>query len=110
MKKSLLVLSLVGVIGFSAVSCTNNEGGNVTQNITDIKVNVPSYIVIGETKSISYEVVGDSLNEALFKSSDEEILSVSSDGKITGKKAGTGTITVSSKKNPEIKKDVTITV
>ena len=110
MKKSLLVLSLVGVIGFSAVSCTNNEGGNVTQNITDIKVNVPSYIVVGETKSISYEVVGDSQNEALFKSSDEEILSVSSDGKITGKKAGTVTITVSSKKNPEIKKDVTITV
>lgn len=61
-------------------------------------------LYVGETMKIKANL------PSAFKSSDTSVATVSSSGKVAGKKAGTAKITVTSKSNKKWKKTVTITV
>lgn len=66
--------------------------------------NAKVILYVGEKKRIKTNL------SAVYKSSDEKIAIVSKNGTVTAKKAGTATITVSSKKYRKLKKTVKITV
>ena len=68
-------------------------------------------IVVGKTTTIKVKSFkGISNKNVAFSSSDKKVATVSSKGKVTGKKAGTATITVTSLINKNVKAKFTITV
>ena len=68
-------------------------------------------IVVGKTTTIKVKSFkGISNKNIAFSSSDKKVATVSSKGKVTGKKAGTATITVTSLINKNVKAKFTITV
>ncbi len=79
---------------------------------TSLKVSVPSQrIAIGETVQLAVTPVPSAASRLYkYSSSSSSIVSVSSDGVLTAKRAGTATITVSSEKSSAIKTKLTITV
>lgn len=68
-------------------------------------------IVVGKTTTIKVKYFkGISNKNIAFSSSDKKVATVSSKGKVTGKKAGKATITVTSLINKNVKAKFTITV
>lgn len=68
-------------------------------------------IVVGKTTTIKVKSFkGISNKNIAFSSSDKKVATVSSKGKVTGKKAGKATITVTSLINKNVKAKFTITV
>ena len=69
----------------------------VTPNVTDIKINTYPRLTlkVGEISKISASTVPENKGNITYKSSNENILSVSSDGTITGKAQGSAKVTLS---------------
>ena len=85
----------------------------VKKPVTEITVD-PTDLTIREESSgkINVTVNEEATNKnIIYKSNDESIVTVDENGNITSyKKAGTTTITVTSEDNPDVKKEVTVTV
>lgn len=90
----------------AVVAGTNNEP------ISGLAFNEKAIsIALGETKSLSpVYTPSNAKREVEWKSSDTTVATVDSYGKITAKKNGTTTITVSAKATPSIKATITVTV
>lgn len=110
-KKKLLVLSLSVFIPFSTLlySCSNTEN-TVQDVITGIEYSCPPQVGLGETTSISVDVIGSDDDSATFLSLNPDIATVSEAGVITGIKEGKATIKISAKNAPEIFKEFEIEV
>ena len=109
-KTSLIIItfifSLIVMTGFSKVYAAK-------ANLT-----VPSSysINVGKTKKISAKINGKKISYSknkskfTFKSSKKSVATVSANGLITAKKAGTAKITVKLKSNKKVSKKITVTV
>ena len=85
----------------------------VKKVVTDITVDKTEITLNkGDTDKVIGTVTPDDATnkEVEYKSGDDSIVTVDKDGNITAVNEGTTTITVSSKDDPEIKKEVTVTV
>ena len=85
----------------------------VTQPVTSINVKTPEIGVnVGKTVQAKASAQPDSASDRKldWSSSDETIVAVSSYGVITGKKAGSCTVTCTSQSNPEVSGTVAVTV
>lgn len=83
----------------SGTTVTKNIQVEVKNIVTDIFIDpFPEALEVGETKTLSvqYSPDGADLSDVKFESSNPEILEVDNTGKITAKKGGVATITVSS--------------
>lgn len=79
---------------------------------TDLKVNETATVQVGDTVSLGAVRVPDTATEGNFyyKSSDESIVTVNNNGRITGVKQGTATVTVTLKDGVAGEKTKTVTV
>lgn len=121
---SVVKVSSDGVItgikaGTAKVTVTSAENSKlkatckvtVKQKVKSVKLNEEElYISRGDEAKLKYTVLpSDATNKKVtFKSSDSKIVSVSSDGRITGLKSGKVKITVISAENKEIKAVCTV--
>ena len=83
----------------SGTTVTKNIQVEVKNIVTDIFIDpFPEALEVGETKTLSVQYSPDNadLSDIKFESSNPEILEVDNTGKITAKKGGAATITVSS--------------
>lgn len=83
----------------SGTTVTKNIQVEVKNIVTDILIDpFPEALEVGETKTLSVRYFPDDadLSDVKFESSNPEILEVDNTGKITAKKGGVATITVSS--------------
>jgi N-acetylmuramoyl-L-alanine amidase len=99
MKKLLFVLSL-GILSIMLIGC--QESMTIDISNTDIQLEV------NETKDIN--VTTNDEKGLLFESSDSSIVSVDADGKLTGLTAGNAKITITSKTDEEVSKEINVSV
>ncbi|MDR1806096.1 MAG: Ig-like domain-containing protein [Clostridium sp.] len=85
-----IVLALVMVVGIFAVSVSAAEATGVKLSATTLTIGV------GESKSVTATLTpaGSTTSKKTWKSASTSVATVDSTGKITGKKAGTATISV----------------
>ncbi len=110
-----------GVTGGAAIiTCTSDDGGylatclvTVVEPITNIKLNYSSYkLGVGKSLTLKATVTSNASSNPKVKwtSSNSGVASVSSSGKVTGKKVGTATITATSTDGSKKKATCKITV
>ncbi len=107
--------------GSAIITITSKDNPDITETVTvtvkipaeDIIINNSDYeLNIGETEKISAVVKPDNTtNKTLtYKSYNENVAIVDSEGKITAVGEGSTTITITSEDNPSVKTEVTVTV
>ena len=100
-----LVLSLCNAAGCE-VNAAAKKPTKITLNTTAKNVDINGKVTVS-VKSVKPEGAS---KEVTYKSSNKKFATVSSKGVVTGKKAGTVTITATSKKNSKVKATIKITV
>ena len=88
-----------------------NENDNYV-DVTGVDISGPSDMTVGDTETIAVTVTPTNATNknVTFASSDDTVVSVDENGKLTALKAGTATITVKSVEKPEILKTLEIIV
>lgn len=113
------VLMSLGVVGllFSAIACDDKEYGDAmseAQLMNDIEINVESSIAlaVGMDIQVTCKPVPDNVTypELSWKSSDENIVSVSQEGKISAKAVGKAKVNISQKAAFETLKTIDVEV
>lgn len=114
MKKNnlLAILTSLVLIGGVVTGCGNKENsGNNTQSQITVIISGPTSVEVGSTIRLAISVEND--NERLgysLESSDTNIATVTSEGYVTGVNPGSVTITATSRKDENVKKEYTIDV
>ena len=110
----ILAISLLGLSCFGLVSCGNGDGGNGSQAVQKqitLTVTGPTKTVVGQSVKLKISVRNDSTKSGYsVESSDETVATVSETGLINALSAGTTTITIASKADPSVKKELVFTV
>ena len=101
----VLVLSLCNVTGIEAKAATKKPT-KITLKTTYKTVDINGKVTVS-VKTVKPEGASKSVS---YKSSDKKIATIDSKGVVTGKKAGTVTITATSKNNSKVKATIKITV
>jgi len=100
-----LVLSLCNVAGLESQAAAKKPT-KITLKTTYKNVDINGKVTVS-VKSVKPEGASKDIT---YKSSNKKVATVNSSGVVTGKKAGTVTITATSKKNSEVKATIKITV
>lgn len=114
MKKKILIL--LSAIILATTTATTSLSPITVQAATTAKQSITlnlkkTTMYVGEADTLSVKKVKGLKSKAVtFKSSNSAIVSVNSKGKVSAKKAGKATITVTSKSNKAVKSTCTITV
>lgn len=111
MKKLFSTLLLCATAMIIASSCSP-KGTDQEMPVESVNLNKTTLsLVIGEMETLVATINPDEANSDItWTSSDNEVASVDTSGKVTAVKAGTATITVSSVENPDKKATCEVTV
>lgn len=110
---------ITGVSKGTAVITVKTENGiaatckvTVTQQVTSVEVTPAATVYTGKTMKLTANVFpADAQNKSLvWTSSDTSVVKVSSKGEITGMRAGSATVTVTSAENAKLKATCKVTV
>lgn len=116
MKKKILILLSAIILATTATTATTSLSPITAQAATTAKKSITlnlkkTTMYVGEADTLSVKKVKGLKSKAVtFKSSNAAIVSVNSKGKVSAKKVGKATITVTSKSNKAVKSTCTITV
>lgn len=96
----LSIFFLSGLAFASLFSCSSNQDSSLVEGYTSIEIQGPDYLNVGSSSSFQAIVCGpDSKVAWSVKSSQSDIASIDSDGKVTGLAPGFATIYASSENN-----------
>ena len=115
MKRKALVLSLfvlVGTLGsVYLASCGPSEQIDTSEDkVTGVEISGPIWVEQGNTITLSVDVLGTDDDRVTWTSSDENIATVSEEGKITGVKEGNVVITATSVVDPNFSSTYNVSV
>ncbi len=114
-KKTILLANLLLISSLGVLSSCGNQShtsSSITQsNELSISVSGPSQVEVGASVQLSISVLND--NDRLgfsATSSDDSIATVDGTGVVTGVKPGNVTITITSRKDVNVKRDISLAV
>ena len=106
MKRKLTLLAVTGLVAFSVMSITSCTSGSDSSETSSSSILAEEYnkgltlILIapttmdeGETNYVSTKITNLNKGEVTYSSSDDDVVSVTSNGQITAEGAGTATVT-----------------
>ncbi len=112
MKKVLSMLLILAMM-FAGININSIESSAVTKNPTKITLNAKSKtLTVGRSFQLKVKTVNPkkSSKSVTYKSSNKKIAMVNSKGKVTAKRTGKATITVTSRENRKVKAICKVTV
>lgn len=115
-KKTILLASLLVISSLGILTSCNGKDTSTPSSMTQstelsISVSGPSQVEVGSSVQLSISVLND--NDRLgfsVKSSDETIATVDGTGVVTGVKPGNVTITITSRKDETVKRELSLAV